>query len=304
MDLLGQLLTLQTQLIVLIAAGVVVAKLGVIDEAGRKTLSTLLIDLILPCNIICSFLGGTAFTAELVKNCLLAVLICAVLQVVIVAGSALVFRRFPREKKVIMSYGMLCSNSTFIGLPVSEALYGPVGVMYASIFQIPNRIVIWTLGLSWFTRERQKPDLKKLLLHPCIISVFIGAGLMALQIDLPAVAYETLSALSRCTMPMSMLLIGAILADADIKSLFSRDVLYFSFLRLIAFPLVIYAVLALLPLDPLLVSITVLLNAMPAGSLTSIMAEQYNCDSQFASQAVFATTLLSMVTLPLLCLIL
>ena len=80
--------------------------------------------------------------------------------------------------------------------------------------------------------------------------------------------------------------------------------LYFCLLRLIVFPLAVYAALYWLPLDRLLVSVSVLMTAMPAGSVTSILAEEYDCGDVFASELVFASTLFSVMTLPLLCAIL
>lgn len=303
MGFFDEMLALQLQLFFLIAIGVLLKKLHVIDGQGRKTLSALLIDLILPCNIIASFQSGAGVTPEFAQNCFLAFLICACIQTAAVFGSKLLFRRYPREKKSVLSYGMICSNSSFIGLPVAETLYGGLGVMYTSIFQIPIRFTMWTAGLSLFTEVRRKEAVKKLVTHPCILAIFIGLVLMVLPFDLPKVLTSSLLSLSRCCIPVSMLVIGSILADADIRSLFSVPVLYYTFLRLIAFPLVVYGVLSLLPLDDLLVSICVLMTGMPAGSTTSILADQYDCDSLFASQLVFASTLFSVITLPLLCLV-
>lgn len=301
MDVFGKMLTLQAQLFILILLGVLLAKLGVITAAGRKCLSSLLIDLILPCNIVNSFLGGTAVTADFMKNCLCAFCVCTVIQLTAILGSRVLFRRVERAKRSVLSYGMICSNSSFIGLPVAETLYGSMGVMVTSIFQIPIRFTMWTAGLSLFTNVERRDALKKLAVHPCIIAIFVGLALMVLPVKLPGFALETVTVLGRCCIPVSMLVIGSILAGANIRSLFDPKVLWFCFLRLIAFPMVVYGVLYFLPIDPLLKSISVLMTGMPAGSTTSILAEQYGCDSLFASRIVFASTLFSVVTLPLLC---
>ena len=304
MEVFHQMLSLQLQLFILIALGVLARKLGLIDGAGRKTLSGLLINVILPCNIVNSFLGGTGATGEFIRNCALIVGISAVIEAIAICLNRVLFRRYASQKANVMSYGMLCSNSSFIGLPVADALYGGQGVMYASFFTIPVRLIMWTAGLSLFTQVRRREALKNLATHPCILAVLAGVVLMVLPVRLPQVVSSTVTALSRCTIPISMLVIGSILADADVKSLLSKTVLYFTILRLIVFPLGVYAVLSLLPIDPLLVNISVLMTGMPAGSTTSILADRYGADSLFASQIVFASTLCSVVTLPLLCLIL
>ena len=304
MDVFRQMLSLQAQMFLLMLLGALMAKLRIIGEAGRKTLSALLLDLILPCNIVCSFLGGTGATPEFFKNCLLALVICTVIQTAAILGSRLAFRRYPREKKGPMSYGMICSNSSFVGMPVANALYGGMGVMYTSIFQIPIRFTMWTAGLHLFTQVERRQAVKMTLTHPCNLAVFLGLALMLLGVELPAFAMQTLTGLSGCCIPVSMLVIGSVLAGTDVRSLFSWPVLWFSLLRLVVFPLAVYGVLSLLPVDPLLTGISVLMSGMPAGSTTSILAEQYGCGSLFASQLVFASTLFSIATLPLLCLLL
>ena len=212
--------------------------------------------------------------------------------------------RYPKQQKAPMGYGMLCPNSSFVGMPINAALYGSLGIIYTALLEIPMNLTMWTVGLGMFTSTDHRSAVKKVLLHPCIIAVFLGLISMFLSLTLPAVLDSAVLSVGQCATPLSMIVIGATLADADFKMIFSRRVLWLSLLRLLLFPLAVYAVLSLLPLDPVLVAITVIVTGTPAGSTTSILAEQYDCGSEFASQIVFSTTLLSMVTLPLLCLIL
>lgn len=297
-----KMVALQAQLFLLLVVGFVCRKIKLIELSGRKTLSNLLINVILPCNIIASFTGSISVTPQFFTNCAVVLLISALTQVFAVLISKPLFRRFPLERKNIMTYAMICSNSSFIGLPLAEALFDNLGVMYTSIFQIPLRFQMWTSGLSLFARTKStwKENLKKLALHPCIIAVFLGLGLMVFGLKVPGVLGSTVSALSRCTTPVSMLVIGSILADTDMKTAFAGPVLYCSFLRLIAFPLFLYAVLTPLQLDPTIVGINVLLGAVPAGNTTAILADKYDCDPKFASQIVFTSTLLSLITLPII----
>lgn len=304
MDVFGKMLTLQTQMFLLILIGAVLAKTGVVTDAGRKCISAVLIDLLVPCNIINSFLGGTGVSAEFMRNCLYAFAVCSAIQAAAIFGSPLLFRRLDRAKKNVLTYGMICSSSSFIGLPVVDVLYGSVGVMYTSIFQVPIRFTMWTSGLSLFTSVRRADALKKLAVHPCIVSIFLGLGLMAAPFELPGAALDTISGLSHCCVPMSMLMIGSILAGATVRSFFDPNVLWYCFLRLIAFPLLVWAVLYFVPVDPLIKSISVLMTGMPAGSTTSILAERYDCDSLFASRAVFVSAFFSVFTLPVLCVVL
>ncbi len=133
--------------------------------------------------------------------------------------------------------------------------------------------------------------------------MYIGFALMLLPISLPGFVSNTIGALSSCTIPVSMIVIGAILADADIHTMFSKEILYFTLLRLVVFPLAVYAVLLPFHLDNLVTHIALIMSAMPAGSTTTILADKYGCDAMFASQIVFVSTLFSIVTIPFICLL-
>lgn len=298
------MLSLQFMLFTLMVAGIIIKKAGIITSENRKSFSNMLINVILPCNIVSSFMSGIQISGDFLKNCILALILSALIQIFVTYFNKLLFKKVTHNRKNVMSYGMICSNSSFIGLPVAEKLYGSMGVLYTSIFQIPVRFTMWTAGLALFTDVDRKSAFKKLIKHPCIIAIFIGFVLMLVPFSLPAFICDSINSVSKCTTPVSMFVIGAILADADIKTMFSKDVLYFSFWRLLGLPLLLWIILMPFHLDKLLVSICVIMSGMPAGSTTSILADQYGGDAMFASQMTFVSTLLSIITIPVLGLIL
>lgn len=176
MEFFWEMLSLQETMFLLILTGVLIKKLKIIDAAGRKMLSDLLIDVILPCNIVESFLGGMVFPDGFARNCLLAVGLSAVIQLMSIYGSKLLFRKYPREQRSVLSYGIICSNSSFVGLPVARLLFGDLGVIYTSMFQIPLRFTMWPAGLSLFTSVSRKDAFRKLVRHPCILAGPAAAG--------------------------------------------------------------------------------------------------------------------------------
>ncbi len=303
MDFFADMLSVQLTLFCLIVAGILIKRIGILNDAGRKALSDLLINVILPCNIVRSFMSGTQISGDFVQNCILMVVLSTAIQITATCGSKLLFRKYSRKQKSVLSYGIICSNSSFVGLPIAETLFGDLGVMYTSVFQIPIRFTMWTAGLALFTSVNRKDAFRKLVRHPCIISIFIGLLMMVLPVQPPAFLDNTITAISRCTTPVSMLVIGSILADASVKSLFSKPVLYYTFLRLLAFPLLVYLVLLPFHLDSVLVDLAVLMTGMPAGSTGAVLADQYDCDAPFYSELIFTSTLLSILTIPLLTLL-
>lgn len=304
MEFISKMLSLQFMLFSLIIVGIIANKTNIITSQNRKSFSDLLINLVLPCNIVNSFLSKVKISDRFFRNCILMLLLSSAIQIFATLISKVLFARFEKKKKSIMSYGLICSNSSFIGLPIAETLYGAIGVMYTSIYQIPTRFTMWTAGLSLFTSVNKKDALQKLAKHPCILAIFVGFFLMLLPISLPSFLQDTIAAISRCTIVLSMLVIGAVLAETDIRTIFTGEVLYYTAIRLLLFPLFIFAVLQPFHLDPLLVSICVIMSGMPAGSTTSVLADKYNCDPAFASQIIFVSTLFSIFTIPVLGIIL
>ncbi|MCR3761173.1 AEC family transporter [Clostridium felsineum] len=310
MKLFLQMLNLQFAMFVLILIGIIAKKIKIVSASAQKSLSDLLIYFILPCNIIESFQGK--LTHNLMANSLISLVISLIIQVLSIVLGRVLFFRFSDKMKPVMKYGLICSNSSFIGLPVINNVYNSIGVLYASIFQIPIRITMWTSGLAEFTGRKvdengtvqpifTKKTIKNLMLHPCIVAVFLGLAIMVFNIPLPKFINKSIAFMSQCTIPISMIVIGCILAECKINQLFDKATFYFTFIRLLAFPLLIFFVLKLLKIDPLITGVATLLTGMPAGTTTAILADKYGCDAVFASTIIFTSTLFSIITIPILC---
>lgn len=290
---------LQLELFLMMIIGFACKKLGFINDSAQRALSDILIYIILPCNILHSFTSGVKVSSELIHNCILAFILSFGIQVTATYGWRLLFRRWPQEKASVASYGMIVSNSSFIGIPVNERVYGDLGVLYTAVFQIPIRFTMWSAGLALFTSVNRKSAFKKVITHPCILSCVAGFAIMLAHISFPGVLGETITAFSHCTSPISMLIIGAILADADRRQLFNKDVLIFCFCRLVAFPILVWGLMRLGNFNQTLTGVTVLLTAMPAGSTTAILPQKYGANAEYGAALIFTSALLSIITIPL-----
>lgn len=304
MDNFAKMFQLQMMLFLLMAVGVLFRKRNIISESGRKTLSNLTVNLILPCNIIESFLGEWNVSENLLRHCLVALGISLGIQVAALYLSVLFFAPVSRDKKNIFKYGLIVSNSSFIGIPVVGELYGNLGVLYTSFFQIPIRIMMWTAGLSLFTNVDRKESFQKLVKHPCIIAIIIGVTLMITPVSLPPFLEDTISGLSKCTTPLSMITVGAMFANSKWSDFLNPSILYYCLIRLIVFPAIVFGAVRLLGIDLVLGNVAVLLSAMPMAATTAILADKYNYNGETASRSIFVSTLLSIATLPVICLVL
>ena len=297
-----EMIKLQGMLFLLLGIGVIARKRNIITEQGRKSLSNLVIHIILPCNIINSFRIERAMS--ILQQCGLVLAVAFVAQLFYLILSKCVFYGFPHNQKVVLQYATICSNAGFMGNPVVEAVYGAQGLLYASVALIPLRIAMWSAGLSLFTSTDRKNVVKKLIVHPCMIAVYIGFVLMFSQAELPAFLSNTLKSVGGCNTAVSMIVIGAILAEIDVKLIINPKLFYYSLWRLILIPCMVFGALSLFHVDALVTGVTVLLAAMPAGSTTAMLADTYGADSAFASACVFVSTVLSIITLPLISMLL
>ena len=298
-----QLLNLQGMLFLLVAAGVVLRKMGILQEGAKNILTDLVIYLILPCNIINSFF--IEFNFDILKGFAIILTIASLIQVGCLILAKILYNREPEGRKKVLQYGTVCSNAGFMGNPIAEGVYGAEGLMYASIFLIPQRIVMWSAGVSYFTESPdRKTVVKKVLTHPCIIAVYIGLILMITRLPLPVFLQNTIRSIGGCTTTISMVLIGAILAEVEPGSILDRGIVKYALIRLFLLPLLVYLSCRVFHVTPLLSGVSVLLTGMPAGSTTAILAAKYDGDYIFATKCVVVTTLLSLVTIPLWCMVL
>lgn len=292
---------LQITIFLLMSAGYIMTKMKILTPESKKPLTDLVIDFILPCNIIVSFM--IEMNRDIFISCFAILCASIVIQLFSTFAGRFLYPVRDKGKLAVLKYATICSNAGFIGNPVVEGLYGAQGLLYASIYLIPQRIVMWSAGIACFTPAKGRDVIKKVITHPCIIAVFIGFAVMLMPFSLPAGAVMALNTASNCTTGLSMIIIGHILAGIDIKTVISRLNIYYCVIRLIVLPLIVLAGCLLFSLDPLVTSVCVVLSGMPAGATTAILAAKYDGDEEFAAKIVFLSTLLSLITIPMLCVI-
>lgn len=295
----GNLINLQITIFVLMGIGFLFSKAGMITAEGRKTLNHLIINIILPCNIFHSFLSGADLSV--LKSCFVIFLLSLGNQVLSFLVGGKIYPGAGKEQLPVLRYGTICSNAGFMGSPLVEGIYGAEGLLFGSIYLIPQRIAMFSVGLACFTKEGDRSVWKRILTHPCIIAVEAGLLFLIFPLPLPGFAERTVTALSNCTTAMSMIVIGSILSEVKIRSVFTKLNFYYCFIRLAVVPGMMLLLCSFLPVEPLVAGVSVVLSGMPAGSTTAILAAQYGADEEFAVKTVFLSTLLSLVTIPLWC---
>lgn len=292
-------------LFILILVGYMIRKKGLLDEHCTSMISSLVMSIFLPSMIISSM--QIEYNPNMAKKIFMLILISIFTYSVSILFSYFLKFIFKSEKNLgVYQYAIIFSNVAFMGYPVIEAVLGKEAIFYTAIFNLPFNVLAYTVGTYLLCKGNEEYSFSlKSLVSPIILSIFIGLILFVFNIRLPEFLNKPIELLGSVTTPISMLVIGSLLANSSALECFSNKKLYFtSFLRLIFLPILVYLILRLKVSDPLLLAIPVVITAMPTAANAAIMANEYGADTTLASQIVFFTTLLSVATIPFICIVL
>ncbi|GAA0745937.1 AEC family transporter [Clostridium oceanicum] len=279
--------------------GVITRKTNILNKETNKRLSDLLVKVTLPCLIFSSF--NYKFDPKILNNIKLMIFYSLIIHIVLIILSKILYFKYEGKVKSVLRYGTIFSNNGFMGYPIIEALYGKIGIFYASIFGIPYNIFMFSVGTMIYTGKRDVKTLKKAIIQPGVIATILGIIVFVFSIKIPSSLNMALSSVGSMTTPLSMIIVGSMLAEIDIKSVFSDFSTYYcSFVRLIIAPFLVYLLLKVVHADGLLLKICVVLEAMPVAVLCSVLAEQHDSNPILASKCVFITTVISIFTIPLI----
>lgn len=295
------MINLQIEIFLLIIVGLILSKTGLMSSSTRKQLTKIVLTIVLPCSIIQSF--EIDVDRDLLVSCLMVFLVSILAQFVYWIFNLFLWKNQTQDRRINLKYGTMVSNAGFMGMPLAQGVFGDIGLLYASIFLIPQRVCMWSYGLSLYTISRKQDLIKNVLFHPCIIAIFIGIILMICRMFgfvLPKAIDDTIGAIASCNTALSMIVIGGILSDVNIHDVFDKTTFFYSMIRLIILPLVLLVIVRIINIETLVSNVCVLLSGMPAASTTAMLAQTYDKDPAFSSKMVFVSTFISLITLPLL----
>lgn len=296
------MIDMQLMMFLLVGIGFFIRKKGIVNTEGRMNMIDLCLYITLPFNVLHSFLRKWDW--NLFIACGVILLLSIGFNAISVFFSTILYKKQEINRQKSLKYGTIISNSGFLGNPMVEGIYGSEGLLYAALFMLPVRIVMWTIGIAVFLKGRKEKLWKNVLTHPCIVAIYVGVIVMVCGIQFPTFVEKTIVGISGCNTPLSMMLIGMMLAEVKPKGLIDKTMVFYTAIRLLVIPAVVFAITAFLPLDGMLRGITVIMAGMPAPITTALLSAKYGGDEKYATGMVFLSTILSLITLPLWCLVL
>ncbi len=312
MSIAGAVASKVINLFFIMVMGMVLRKTAVLDKKSTSTLSAMLVNITNPFLVICAL--QKEYNATLVRNAFI-ILGLSVFMHFLTAIIGLFSFKFEkiRSKEKIYSFAMIFANCGFLGYPVLQSYMGDdLGLFYGVFFTIFFNIFCWTYGVMLMNDGKgldAKTMCRKIFLNPSFISVIIGFAFFMLRIKVPGIIFEGMNYIGNMTFPLSMLIVGSLFCELELKSVLKDKILYWYIaLKLVIFPVAMmfvskYILVDMLGLPNMFAYILVTMCAMPAASNTAIMADYYNADKLLAAKTVSISTLFSVATIPLMMII-
>ncbi len=278
-------------LFLVMALGIVLVRCGIVRSQDSKVLSMISLYLVMPCVIISSF--QVEYQPEILNGLLLALAASALLHLVLKLDG-------------VEETSLIYSNAGNLIIPIVTAILGKEWVIYTSAFLSVQLFLLWSHAKMKLCGEKGI-DLKKILTNINMIAIFAGVLLFLLRIQLPAPVQDAVDSISSMVGPMGMLILGMLIAEMDLKKLLSYHRLWWiTLLRLVGIPLIGIVLLkysglaALVPEGRTILLVTLLAICTPSASTLTQMAQVYGKDADYASAINVVTTLLCIVTMPLM----
>ena len=291
-------------LFVIVIVGYVAGKLGYLGGDFDRQLSRLVINITCPALILSS-----SMTGELPdRRFILPLLLISIVTYIILTGAAFLLPRYMTKRKEdrgAIGFALMFGNVGFMGYPVVASIFGHEAVFYAAVLNVVNTFTVFTIGTILITGSSNiegKRFEKKVLYSTPMLAAYLTMLIVALEINnIPGFICQSLTMLGNITVPAALLIIGSSMSQLPIRSLLGNTTVYLTTaLRLALLPLAVYYLTSLMGFSLMVVNINTVVIAMPVATYGTILCLKYGKDTTLMAEVTFITTLLSMISIPLL----
>lgn len=290
-------------LAILMAVGYAGGKTGVLGDNENKAMTVLLTHIAMPALIISAFSLG--YSKETLRGIITVFILSFISHIVAAIIAKFAYRKYPKSQNAVLRFGNTFSNSGFMGIPFVYALFGEKALLYGSVFMIPFHMLLWTYGEGLLEREKGEFRISKFLKNPAIIAILAGLVIFVVNRKLPRVIDQPVSMLSSLTSPLAMIILGERISKLSFKEIIAEKVIYYAcFIKLIVTPIVMLFILSFLDIEPLIKNIIVIMQSLPFAVLTVVLSQRHERDADLASKATVISHVLSIITIPIVTLLL
>ena len=279
----------------LMAVGILLSRRGFLSPQGTKDLGAILLRIIIPCVIVKSYI--TTYSRERLLELALSAGLALVAFILAMGIAYLVYGK----RRRIENFASAFCNAGFIGIPLAQAVIGDEGVFYMAASVALLNLFQWTYGVYIMTDRKDSIRAKTIVKNPVVIAIVVGIALFLSRLPVPGILTSTLGYIAGMNTPVAMILMGTYMAKLPWRKLLDKRAYGCVLLRLVVIPAVVLAVFWALPITNQNVALAAYLAAAtPVGANICVFAQQYDCDYEFSVVTVCLSTVLSIVTVPLM----
>ena len=292
------------KLIFAMAVGYAAKHIGILSEKGTKDLTALVINITAPCLIVSSVSGlDTAGRGQAVASLVIGFAIFG--SMILLSWLAMKIFRMGERFSGLYQCSFIFPNCSFMGIPVASSLLGAGSVFFITLMGMPYNVLFFSYGIYLLERKSGQGGFQiRKMINAGLIAGVIALVIFFTGFELPEVIYQPLSFVGSLTTPLSMVCVGSSLADSGLKAVFKdRAAWIVSLIRLLAIPLLTWAVISRVWPDKYIVDLAVIMTAMPVGVVMAMVAAQHESISERSSHIVALSSILSMATIPAVALI-
>ena len=290
-------------LFALVVVGFVAGKLGYLGGDFDRQLSRLVINITCPALILSSAMTGTLPD----RRYILPLLLISTITYLLLTGAGFLLPRYLTKDKTAqgpIGFALIFGNVGFMGYPVVASIFGHEAVFYAAVLNVVNTFAVFTIGTMLITgasSDRERFE-KKVLYSTPMLAAYLTMAIVALRIDnIPTAISQPLTMLGNITVPAALLIIGSSMSQLSLRTMLGNQTVYATtFLRLAILPVGIHFLMKLMGFAPLVVNINTLVIAMPVATYGTILCLKYGKDTTMITEVTFVTTLVSVITIPIL----
>ena len=274
-------------------------KRKIINKEQNSALSDLVLRVFTPVLLFTSF--QKEYSSELLQGLLFSALFSFMSFFVIWLILKAVVHKQPKDTASIELVSLMYSNCGFIGIPMAQSLFGSDGIMYMTTMVAVANFLLWSHGIIAVSGQSDPKAIAKVFKSPVILAIVFGILCFFFRIEIPSLIEEPLELIANVNTPMAMFVAGVNIAQSNILKTFKNKRIYWlSLIKLVIIPVAIAVLFTIIPMNATVKAVMVLSAACPVGVTGSLFALKFNKDACYASELFAMTTILSIITIPLI----
>ena len=285
--------------------GFFLGKKKYISTTTNKELTNLLLTVFMPASLFAAF--PSEYSEDSLQLFFAGLVAGLLIMLVLILLSKLIFNKwwFKGGLRYESQFALIFNNATFLGYPIVVNTFGPNGVIAYCGFIIAFNIALFSYGIWLFEHKITLKLIKSIITNPNIIAVLLGMIFFLTSLSLPVFITDAIGFVGSATTPLSIICIGFMLSRADFKAIFKKwRLIIIALIQLILGPVITYLLLSWLNFPPEVIQVCTLIQALPTATSLGLFATKYGGNNIESSELVAVSTALSVVTMPIMVLIL